>query len=430
MLMKIYLKSILNSKNVIMNEKLSTSSFDWILGEIKTKFEQSLVNPGEMVGSVAAQGLGEPATQMTLNTFHFAGVSAKNVTLGVPRMKEIINVSKNIKTPSLKIFLEEKYRKREQAVTKLGGLIEYTTLQHVVSTSQIFYDPNPKQTIIKADEDLVALYNSVPVLEDNQQEQVNPWVVRFELDNERMVHKDLSISTIDKMIHDSFQDIVSVMHSDENAEKHVIRLRINGIEDDDEETAPQYLKQFEQSLLNDMAIKGLLEISKVTFTKHIESGYDPKSGKYTQSADNWIIETDGVALQKILTFPKIDHRCTVSNDCLEIKEVLGIEAARQSIINEFRFVLGSYGIYVNYRHLATLTDVMTQRGNLMSIARHGINRVDSGALRKCSFEETVEILLEAAVYSEDDTLSGITENIVMGQLTPMGTGCFNMTLDS
>ena len=85
---------------------------------------------------------------MTLNTFHFAGVSAKNVTLGVPRMKEIINVSKNIKTPSLKIFLQEKYRKREQVVTKLGGLIEYTTLQHVVSSSQIFYDPDPKKTII------------------------------------------------------------------------------------------------------------------------------------------------------------------------------------------------------------------------------------------------------------------------------------------
>jgi hypothetical protein len=179
-----------------------------------------------------------------------------------------------------------------------------------------------------------------------------------------------------------------------------------------------------------MAIKGLPELSKVTFTKHIESDYDSKTGKYRQSDDNWIIETDGVALQRVLTFPKVDHRCTVSNDCLEIKGVLGIEAARQSLINEFRFVLGSYGIYVNYRHLATLADVMTQRGQLMSIARHGINRIDSGAIRKCSFEETVEILLEAAVYSEDDTLSGITENIVMGQLTPMGTGSFGLTIDA
>lgn len=121
-----------------------------------------------------------------------------------------------------------------------------------------------------------------------------------------------------------------------------------------------------------------------------------------------------MALKKILTFPKVDTRKTVSNDNVEIRDVLGIEAARQSLINELRFVLSSYGIYVNYRHIATLTDVMTQRGSLMSIARHGINRIDSGALRKCSFEETVEILLEAAVHSEDDHLTGITENIIMG----------------
>ena len=164
---------------------------------------------------------------------------------------------------------------------------------------------------------------------------------------------------IDKMIHDSFQDQISVMHSDENSEKLVIRMRIKDIDDDEDETAAQYLKFFEQSLLNDMAIKGLVEISKVTFTKHIEGHYNQKTGKYQQSDDNWIIETDGVALQKILTYLKVDHKRTVSNDCLEIKRVLGIEAARQSLINEFRFVLSSYGIYVNYRHLATLTDVMT-----------------------------------------------------------------------
>jgi DNA-directed RNA polymerase II subunit RPB1 len=143
-----------------------------------------------------------------------------------------------------------------------------------------------------------------------------------------MVHKDLSIQTIDKMIHDSFLNQISVMHTDENSEKLVIRMRVNGIEDDDEDTAAQYLKQFEQGLLNDMAIKGIFEISKVTFTKNIENGFDPKTGKFSSSDDNWIIETDGVALQKILTFPKVDHKRTVSNDCLEIENVLGIEAAR------------------------------------------------------------------------------------------------------
>ena len=125
-----------------------------------------------------------------------------------------------------------------------------------------------------------------------------------------------------------------------------------------------------------------------------------------------------------------DFRRTISNDILEILRVLGIEAVRMSLINELRFVLGSYGIYVNYRHLATLCDVMTQRGILTSITRHGINRVDTGPLRKCSFEETVEILLEASVFSEVDHLKGITENIIMGQLAPYGTGSFDLIVDT
>lgn len=109
--------------------------------------------------------------------------------------------------------------------------------------------------------------------------------------------------------------------------------------------------------------------------------------------------------------------------------MLGIEAARMSLVRELRFVLGSYDIYVNYRHISTLVDVMTQRGILTSITRHGINRVNSGPLRKCSFEETTEILLEAAFFREFNPLSGITKNIIFGQLCPYGTGSFDLVID-
>lgn len=119
-----------------------------------------------MVGAIAAQSLGEPATQMTLNTFHFAGISAKNVTLGVPRFKEIINVNKNIKTPSLKIYLDAISQLDGNKVSKLGMAIEYTTLAHVVSQSAIFYDPELDRTIVKDDTLLVQLYNDVPVVDD------------------------------------------------------------------------------------------------------------------------------------------------------------------------------------------------------------------------------------------------------------------------
>lgn len=142
-----------------------------------------------------------------------------------------------------------------------------------------------------------------------------------------------------------------------------------------------------------------------------------------------MLETDGVALQKILTIKRVDFKKTVSNDINELLTVLGIEAVRRSLINELRVVLNFYGIYVNYRHLAILCDVMTQKGRLTSITRHGINRLDSGPLRKCSFEETVDIFLEAAIYNETDYLTGVTENIILGQTAPFGTGAFDLAID-
>ena len=206
---------------------------------------------------------------MTLNTFHFAGISAKNVTLGVPRFKEIINVSSNIKTPSLKIFLKDKYKKKESKVSKLGMLIEYTTLSHVVNESSIFYDPDMTKTVIPEDEGLVQLYNEVPVLEEANQQSQSPWLLRFELDRDKMVHKGLTMAQIDKKLTETFQDQIHIMVSDENSERHVVRVRINNIDDDPEETVASYLKnEFEPLILNHLALKGLPEIAKVTFSKH------------------------------------------------------------------------------------------------------------------------------------------------------------------
>lgn len=185
---------------------MSQDGFDWIIGEIKSRFDLAISHPGEMIGPIAAQSIGEPATQMTLNTFHFAGVSSKNVTLGVPRLKEIINVAKNIKTPSMKIYLLPQYKKDQQVATKFGGKIEYTTLSHVVRTSAIYYDPDPLNTIVKDDEGLVALYNEVPPIDGDTGNDRMPWLLRFELDNEKINFKHLSMKKIERKLHDSFQD--------------------------------------------------------------------------------------------------------------------------------------------------------------------------------------------------------------------------------
>lgn len=142
-----------------------------------------------------------------------------------------------------------------------------------------------------------------------------------------MVQKDLSISTIDKKLCDTFGDAIRVMHTDDNAEKLVMRVRVAGLDDEDPEEHVALLKEFENTVYKDIGIKGFPEITKVTFTKHMEHEYD-KGGKITTTDDNWVLETDGVNLKKILALDKVDHRNTVSNDCLEIYSVLGIEAAR------------------------------------------------------------------------------------------------------
>ena len=142
-----------------------------------------------------------------------------------------------------------------------------------------------------------------------------------------------------------------------------------------------------------------------------------------------VLETDGTNLAKIFEVDEVDFTRTISNDINEIYQVLGIEAVRKSLLRELRMVLKPYGIYVNYRHISILCDLMTQRGILTSITRHGLNRGEYGPIRKATFEETVEILLEAGIFSERDDLKGISENVLLGKLTKIGTGCFDLLVD-
>jgi DNA-directed RNA polymerase II subunit RPB1 len=182
--------------------------------------------------------------------------------------------------------------------------------------------------------------------------------------------------------------------------------------------------------MRSLHLRGIPEISKVYVQEANIKFFDPETGAYNDKQTEWEILTDGTNLKEIFKIDKVDFRRVTSNDINQIYECLGIEAVRNTLIKELRKVLGHYGIYVNYRHLAVLCDVMTQCGYLTSITRHGINRVEQGPLRKCSFEETVEILLDAGLFSQIDTLKGISENIMLGQLAPYGTGCFDIIFDT
>jgi DNA-directed RNA polymerase II subunit RPB1 len=192
-LFNIIINTNLSCKRVIQHERLTSKAFDWVLGEIESRFNQSIVRPGEMVGSIAAQSIGEPSTQMTLNTFHFAGVSSKNVTLGVPRLKEVINVAKKLKTPSMTIFLKKDFSHQELHAKKLQTIIEHTTMMNIITSSEIFYDPNPEETIIIEDEEMVSLHSQLNYQGDQKKiDSMSPWVLRMELDANSLIDRNVN----------------------------------------------------------------------------------------------------------------------------------------------------------------------------------------------------------------------------------------------
>ena len=427
-LFRAFLFFSLCSKKVVLDYKLSSDAFRFLLNEIRERYQMSLVHPGEMVGSIAAQSMGETLTQMTLNTFHFAGVSSQNITLGVPRIQEIINCANNIKGPSMTIYLKEEFRFDLEAAHKLISLLEFTTLKHVAKLSEIYYDPDPNQTIIEEDQELIWVDQ-----DSDKRKYFSPWVLRILIDPTALGRKGLRFKEIIKKIESCFADRpLDIVDSLESSDPIVLRLRQkNDHELSADEATTQYhsLKKIEQFILEEMPIKGFCK--KVSFKREIVKAFSAVKGIETigDKDGEYILETSGSDLAKVLSFPYVDTRRTTTNHVMDIYGVLGIEATREAIVREIRIVFYFFEIYVNYRHTILLADVMTANGKPMSISRNGINRVYQSVLRKSSFEETVEIFLEASAFAEIDDLRGVTENVMLGQLCRLGTGAFDVMMD-
>ncbi|KAI0286600.1 beta and beta-prime subunits of DNA dependent RNA-polymerase [Russula aff. rugulosa BPL654] len=432
-----HLRATFATRRVLEKYHLTREAFDWVLGEVETKFNQSLINPGEMCGTLAAQSIGEPATQMTLNTFHYAGVSSKNVTLGVPRLKEIINVATNIKTPSLTVFLQPELSVSAELAKIVQQELAYTSLRTVTAAVEVWYDPDPQSTIIEEDQVFVEAFFAIPDEEMEQQLHLqSPWLLRLEMDRPKMIDRKLTMEFVANRIKENFKSDLFVIWSEDNSEKLIIRCRILGGADKDEDGIGAieediFLRQLENTMLNSIGLRGVKGIRRVFLMNHdktviLDDGSIKTGGEHYKE---WVLETDGTNLKQVMCLDGVDFTRTYSNNCVEIFNVLGIEAARAAIMKELRNVIEFDGSYVNYRHLALLCDLMTQRGFLMAITRHGINRADTGALMRSSFEETVEILMEAAAVGERDDCHGIAENVMFGQMAPMGTGAFEVALD-
>jgi DNA-directed RNA polymerase II subunit RPB1 len=373
-------------------------------------------------------------------------VSAKNVTLGVPRLKEIINVAKTPKTPGLTVYLAEEFSGDKQVAELVVSMLEFTVLKDIVKRTEIWYDPDIKNSVVLQDREFVKDYYDFAEKTEDDINRLSPWVLRMELDKDVVFVKNIQMNEIVKEVGNEYGSDLNVEVSDDNADELVVRIRIvndvpfnpNAADVNDPlnpETEPEvgqeddvFLKRLERSLLNNLKLRGVDHVKKVFMRGGAKRTiWDDDKGFGTKN--EWVLETDGTNLMGVLGVDYIDPTRTISNDIVEVFLTLGIEGVRGALLSELRNVISFDGSYVNYRHLASLVDVMTMQGHLMAIDRHGINRVDSGPLLRASFEETVDMLMDAAMFAETEVLKGVTENIMLGQLARVGTGVMDLLLD-
>ena len=418
----------LSPKQVIFRHGLDKTSFKQIIQQVKMRFYDSIVHPSEMVGVVAAQSIGEPLSQCTLNTFHLSGVgSASKATRGVPRIEELTRVTKNVKAPSVTVFLKPEHAQNKAICLQVKNKLETTTFKHIIKTSKIFFDPSDTETTISNDANVVQMYKDFQI-ENNCDRASAPWLLRLELDRQKMLEVGLTTIELNHALKNQFNNRISCIFSDDNAEDVIFRIKL--YEDVSEETTDMLtdLKALESTILDNIILKGVEKLQSASLEKEKKVLYNPETRAFEKTFE-YKLYTEGTNLLQVLCMPYIDGTRTVSNDVNEIYKIFGIEAARQCLYNEILAVITDAKVNVNYRHLALLVDTMTSKGAMMSIDRHGINKGDIGPLAKCSFEEVNDVLVKAGVFSEIDRVNGVSANIMLGQIAPCGTGDTEILID-
>ena len=441
----------LSPKDLLVIKRFNKAALTLLLDTITINYKRSIVAPGEMVGMIAGQSIGEVSTQMTLNTFHFAGVASKsNVTRGVPRIEEILSLSSDIKNPSLSIYLKPEDERHKEKAQTIMYMLEHTILEEIVKSIEICFDPDDLNSLISEDRDTIEQYKafenmvsecSETSLQSDENEK-SKWIIRMVMEPEVMLEKNITMDDVNFTLKNCFEDQVSCIYSDFNADKLVFRIRMNEVIKNssgrggqkktkvnplDQSDQIYILKNFQDQLLQNVVLRGVKGINKVILRKVIDNMVE-NNGIYKKQ-DIWVLDTIGTNLIDVLGLDFIDNKRTLSNDIIEIYNVLGIEAARQAIYNELVEVVEFDGTYINFHNYSVLVDRMTFTHKLISIFRHGINNDNIGPIAKASFEETPEMFLRAARHAELDTLRGISANVMCGQEGFFGTAAFQVVLD-
>jgi DNA-directed RNA polymerase II subunit RPB1 len=441
----------LNPKDLLMVKRFNKKALLILIDTVVLTYKKAIVAPGEMVGMIAAQSIGEPTTQMTLNTFHFAGVASKsNVTRGLPRIEEILSLSENTKNPSCTVYLFPSEEQDQENAKTLMHKLEYTKLRDIVDTVKICFDPDELNTLIEEDREVMEQYKEFESLVDecNGDEGTqapgggdsdkSKWIIRLTFNVQEMLDRNLTMDDVHFAVKNAYRDQVSCVFSDYNSDKLVFRIRLNNFLSSkkkgvvkqnplDQSDEIYLLKTFQNTLLDNLILRGISNISKVIPRKIIDSLL-PLDGNYVKK-ETWVVDTVGTNLMGLLSLDYVDTTRTYTTDIQEIYRVMGVEAARQSILNEITEVIEFDSTYINYHHLSVLCDRMTCNDKLVSIFRHGINGDDIGPIAKASFEETPEMFLKAARHGILDTMRGVSANVMCGQEGYFGTSAFQVMLD-
>ena len=448
-LFKVLYYYYLSPKDLLLVKRFNQSAMVVLLDTIVMTYKRAIVSPGEMVGMTAGQSIGETSTQMTLNTFHFAGVASKsNVTRGVPRIEEILSLTGDPKNPSLTVYLKPEDETDREKAQVFMYMLEHTKMDEVVKSVNICFDPDDLNTIISSDQDTIQQYRAFETMisecmeEDGGATDIpekQKWIIRMEMDETIKVEKNITMDDIHYTLNSCYGDDITCVFSDYNSDKLVFRIRMNSVLKPSKNAAKgnmspldqsdqiYVLKNFQEQLLNNTVLRGVKKIKKVTVRKIVDNIYE--QGDVYKKQDIWVLDTVGTNLMEVLALDYIDSSRTFSNDIMEVYRVLGIEAARQAIFNELSEVIEFDGTYINYHHFSVLCDRMSFTSKLISIFRHGINNDNIGPIAKASFEETPEMFLRAARHGELDTFRGVSANIMCGQEGYFGTNSFQVVLD-
>ena len=348
------------------HNRLSKNGIEKVLRKTIDLIQRALAEPGEAVGVVTAQSIGEPGTQMTLRTFHFAGVKERNVTLGLPRLIELVDARKKPVTPTMDIYLDKEHRVSREKALEVAQQIIFTKVGDL---------------ILKTDTDYTG-------------------VISFHLSEEKLNERGCNFKDVYEVLKGSKKKYDISM----NEKKYFIKVTMP------EESDAQLILTLKNKLLN-ARVKGVPDIERVTIVKQDEE---------------WIIQTAGSNLAKVLSIDGVDTSRSTTNNVYEIWQTLGIEAARTALIKEITNTLEEQGLEVDTRHIMLVADLMTSKGHLQQIGRHGIAGTKTSVLARAAFEITVPTIARASLEGQVEALKGVTENVIVGATVPVGTGMVDL----